>query len=151
VPDSDPKTVSTVSHFKLVLDGAEEAMLFHTASGFQGTLNTAKFASQDGQGNPINSVGGGTQVQWSDLQVSRGVDTDHKLYEAFKDVKENGATPDNAKEIQLIALDAKGETLFTCNFTGAHITSYSMSGMDSNSNAILTEGASFTFEDMTLE
>jgi phage tail-like protein len=151
VPSSDQKTVSTVSHFKLDLGGPEGAMLFSGATIGAAQLNTGKFATVDDKGNPVNSVGGGTQVQWGDLNVTRGVDSDHQLYEAFKDVKENGATADNAKEIKLIGLDAKGETLFTWNFTGAHISSFQMGAFEAGSNAILTESASFTFEDATLE
>ena len=148
---ADDKTVSTVSHFKLDLGGPEGALLFSSASMGGATLNTARFQTVDANGNPINSVGGGTQVQWGDLTVMRGVDSDHQRYEAFKDVKENGATPDNAKEIKLVGLSAKGDTLFTWNFTGAHISSYQMAGAEAGSNAILTESASFTFEDATLE
>ena len=70
------------------------------------TLNTAKLQTVDANGNPVNSVGGGTQVQWGDLTVMRGVDSDHQLYEAFKDAGEKGATTDNAKEIKLIGLSA---------------------------------------------
>jgi len=148
---ADEKTVNTVSHFKLDLGGAEGALLFASASMGGATLNTSKFQTVDANGNPVNSVGGGTQVQWGDLSVTRGVDSDHQLYEAFKDVKENGSTADNAKEIKLIGLDSQGNTLFTWNFTGAHISSYQMAGAEAGSNAILTEAASFTFEDATLE
>jgi len=148
---ADQKTVSTVSHFKLDLGGPEGALLFASANMGGATLNTANFQTVDANGNPVNSVGGGTQVQWGELSVTRGVDTDHQLYDAFKDVKENGATADNAKEIKLIGLDSKGNTLFTWNFTGAHITSYQMGAAEAGSNAILTEAASFKFEDATLE
>jgi hypothetical protein len=148
---SDQHTVSVVSHFSLDLGGPEGAMLFASASMGGATLNTATFATVDNNGNPVNSLGGGTQVQWSDLVVTRGVDTDHQLWDLFQDAKENGHTPDNAREIKLIAFDAKGGTLFTLNMVGAHITSFQMAGAEAGSNAILTESASFKFEDATLE
>ena len=151
MPSSDAKTVSPVSHFKLDLGGPQEALLFSQAAIGAATLGTARHNSVDAQGKPINSVGGGTQAQFGDLSVTRGIDTDHQLWEAFKDVKDNGATADNAKEIKLIGLDAKGETLFTINMTGAHINMYQIGAFDANGGGILTESAGFTYEDMTIE
>jgi T4-like virus tail tube protein gp19 len=151
VADSDPKPVSPVSHFKLDLGGPEGALLFSNAAIGAASLNTSKHNSVDANGNPVNNIGAGTGVQWGDLSVSRGIDTDHQLWESFKDHKDNGASPDNAKEIKLIGLNAKGDTLFTVNMTGAHINMYTIGAFDANGGGILTESAGFTYEDMTIE
>jgi phage tail-like protein len=147
----DDKTVSGSHHFKLELGGPEGALLFQSASMGGASLSIPKFKTEDANGNPINSLGGGTSVTWQDLSIVRGVDTDHKLWEWFTEIKEKGVTPETKKEIKLIALDSKGETLHTWNFVGAVISSYQMSGSDAQSEAILTEQVSIQFEDATLE
>jgi len=150
VPDSDSKTVNPASHFQLNIGGPEQALLFSNAAVGAATLNTARHFSVDANGKPVNNVGAGTGVQYGDLTVSRGIDTDHQLWEAFKDVRDNGATADNAKEITLTGLDAAGQTLFTLSMTGAHITSYTIGAFDANGGGILTEAATFTYETMDI-
>src|SRR5918911_116187 len=131
--------VSGVHHFKLDLGGMESGMLFSAASMPSGTLDVPDFKTIDDKGTPVNSVGGGTQVSWSPVTLTRGVDTDHQLYDWFNDVRQKGVTDDTKKEIKIIALDSQGETLHTWNLVGAVITTYGMAGADAQTTSILTE------------
>jgi phage tail-like protein len=143
--------VSGVHHFKLDLGGSESDMLFASATMPTATLEAPDFKTIDANGNPVNSVGGGTQVSWSEISLTRGVDDKLSLYNWFKDVREKGATSDTKKDIKILAQDSQGNTLHTWSMTGAVITSYGMAGVDAQTMAILTETVSIKFEDATLE
>jgi phage tail-like protein len=148
MPDSQ---VHGVHHFKLDLGGMETGMLFSAATMPSGTLDVPDFKTVDDNGNPVNSCGGGTQVTWGPVTLTRGVDSDHQLYDWFKDVREKGVCEDTKKEIKIIAMDSQGETLHTWNIIGAVITTYGMAGADAQTTAILTEQVTIKFEDATLE
>lgn len=148
---ADDGQVTGGGHFKLDLGGAESALLFASSSLPSGSLQAPAFKTADANGNPVNSLGGGTQVQWSEVVLTRGVDKDHSLYDWFKDIREKGVTSDTKKDIKIITMDNAGETLNTWNITGAVLTSYGMSGLDAQTQAILTEQVSIQFEDATLE
>jgi phage tail-like protein len=148
---ADDGQITGGGHFKLDLGGSESALLFTAASLPSGSLQVPAFKTADANGNPVNSLGGGTQVQWGDVVLTRCVDTDHSLYEWFKSVQEKGVTDDTKKDIKIITMDPAGETLSTWNIVGAVISSYSMSGVDAQTQAILTEQVSISFQDATLE
>jgi len=148
---SSDAQVNGVHHFKLDLGGIESAMLFSAATMPSGSLDVPEFKTIDGNGNPVNSCGGGTQVTWQPIQLTRGVDTDHGLWEWFNEVREKGANADTKKEVKIIAMDSQGQTLHTWNLTGAVITNYGMAGADAQTAAILTEQVSIKYEDATLE
>jgi phage tail-like protein len=148
MPDAQ---VHGVHHFKLDLGGMETGMLFSAATMPSGTLDVPDFKTVDAGGKPVNSCGGGTQVTWGPVTLTRGVDSDHQLYDWFKDVREKGVCEDTKKEIKIIAMDSQGETLHTWNIIGAVITTYGMAGADAQTTAILTEQVTIKFEDATLE
>ena len=143
--------VSGVHHFELKLGGAESDMLFSSATTPTGTLEAPDFKTIDGQANPVNSVGGGTQVSWSEITLTRGIDDKNSLWEWFKEVKEKGATSDTKKDITIAAKNSAGDTLHTWNLKGAVITSYGHAGADAQTMAILTQQVSIKFEDADLE
>ena len=146
-----PNQVSGVQHFKLDLGGLESSMLFSAATMPSGTLDVPDFKTIDDNGNPVNSCGGGTQVTWAPITLTRGVDSDHALYDWFKDVREKGVCDDTKKELKIICMDSQGETLHTWNIVGAVITNYGMAGCDAQTAAILTEQITIKYEDATLE
>jgi len=148
---SDQKVVSGVHHFKLDLGGAEGALLFSQSSTPQGTLDAPDFKTFDANGNPVNSVGGGSQVSWTPITLTRGVDSDNQLYDWFKEVKEKGATPDTKKELKLTALDSTGQPLHTWNLVGAIITQYGHSGANAQTMEVLVATVQIKYEDATLE
>ena len=144
-------TVVGVHHFKLDLGGAEGALLFSQATTPQGTLEAPDFKTFDAKGNPVNSVGGGTQVSWAPISLTRGVDSDTQLYDWFKEIKEKGATADTKKEIKLTALDAEGNPLHTWNLIGAILTQYGHSGANAQTMEVLVSTVQIKYEDATLE
>lgn len=143
--------VNSVHHFKLDLGGAEGALLFSKCETPNGTLEALDFKTFDANGNPVNSVGGGSQVTWRPITISRGVDHNTALYDWFKQVREGGATSDTKKEIKLTACDAQGTDIQTWSLTGAIITSYGDSGANAQTNEILVETVQIKYEDATLE
>jgi phage tail-like protein len=145
-------TVSGVHHFKISLGGAENALLFSQVTTPQGTLDIPDFKTFPANGTaPVNSVGGGTQVTWSPISLTRGVDSDKQLYEWFKEVREKGVTSETKKEIKLTALDSAGEELHTWNLTGAVITQYGHSGANAQTMEVLVNTVQIKYEDATLE
>jgi phage tail-like protein len=145
-------TVSGVHHFQLDLGGAENAMMFSQASTPQGTLEAPDFKTFPANGTaPVNSMGGGSQVSWAPITLTRGVDSDTQLWDWFKDIKENGVTPDTKKDIKLIACDATGSPLHTWNITGAVIMQYGHSGANAQTMEVLVNTVQIKFEDASLE
>ena len=147
----DAKQVSGVHHFKLDLKGAEGGMLFSQATTPQGSLEAPDFKTFDDKGNPVNSVGGGTQVSWAPITLTRGVDSDKQLWDWFKTVKETGAKGEGKKDITLTALDSEGNPLHTWNIVGAVITQYGHSGANAQTMEVLVNTVQIKYEDATLE
>jgi phage tail-like protein len=143
--------VNGVHHFKLGLGGAEGDLLFSQATTPQGTLEVPEFKTFGQDGTPVNSVGGGTQVTWSPISLTRGVDKNHSLWDWFKEVKEKGVTPDTKKDITLQALDSGNEILHTWNIKGAVITQYGHSGANAQTMEILVSTVQIKYEDADLD
>jgi phage tail-like protein len=143
-------TVNGVHHFKLDLGGAEAALLFSQVTAPQITLEAPSFKTFDGQGRPVNSVGGGTQVNYAPITLTRGVDTDTQLWDWMKDILQEGADK-HKKDIKLTALDSEGSDLHTWNITGAVITQYGHSGANAQTMEILVSTVQLTYETAALE
>ena len=138
-------------HYKLEIPDIDQALLFFQLTPPSLTVDGPDFKTWDAQGNPINSIGGGRQATWSDVQISRGIDSDMSLYKWIDDVRQKGATDDTKKDIKITVVNQANEDLLTWNVTGAVISSYTMAGVDSNGGGILTESVSITFQDASLE
>lgn len=130
--------------------GAESGLLFFSATTPSGTLDAPKFKTWDGNGATTNSAGGGRQVSWGAITLSRGVDDNKDLYTWFKDTVEKGVDTQK-KDLTMTVLDAEGGTLHTWNLVGAHITQYSDSGHNAQTNEILVNTVQIEYEDATLE
>jgi hypothetical protein len=143
--------VTAGQHFTLDLGGAQNGLLFKSASMPTGSFPPSAFMTADAKGIPVNTLGGGVKVQWSALTLLRGVDTDKALYEWFDQIRTKGICKETKKDIKITALDTQNQPLKVWNITGAYLTEYGMSGVDAESGAILTEQVSITFEDATLE
>lgn len=145
-------TVNGAHHFQMELQGAENALLFSQATTPQGTVEVPDFKTFTNQkGKTVNSVGGGTQVSWSPITLTRGVDKNHDLYDWFKEVCEKGVTPDTKRKVLLKAMDSEGEPLHTWNLVGAVITQYGHSGANAQTMEILVNTIQIKYEEATLE
>ena len=138
-------------HFTLKIPDVDQTLLFYQLTPPTLTVDGPDFKTWDANGNPVNSIGGGRQVTWSDIQVSRGIDAEKALYDWITKVKEEGATEDTKKNIEITAMNSKGETIHTWNIQGAIITSYGHSGANAQTNEVLGENVTIKFEDATLE
>ena len=138
-------------HFKLEIPDVDQALLFYQFTPPTMTVDGPEFKTWDASGNPVNAIGGGRQVSFTDLQLSRGVDTDHVLYEWIKQVREEGATDDTKKDLKITAFNSKGEPLHVWNIVKAIITQYGHSGANAQTNEVLVENVTIKFEDCTLE
>lgn len=138
-------------HFTLEIPDVDQALLFFQLTPPTMTVDGPDFKTWDANGNPVNSIGGGRQVSWSDVQISRGIDQEKVLYDWINKVKEEGATDETKKDIKITAMDSKGETIHIWNLTGAIITQYGHSGANAQTNEVLVENVTIKFEDATLE
>jgi phage tail-like protein len=139
--------------YHVVLDFQEEfSLLFYSVTPPSGSLDTREFKTWDAQGLPINSIGGGRQVTWSPVTLSKGVDTDNKLYEWFKTVLEKGATAETKKDVKITVMAEDGTTtLHIWNLTGAVITDYGHSASNAQTNEVLVQNITLKYENATLE
>jgi hypothetical protein len=142
----DVKPVHGGYHVKLDGMPGSAGLLFYSATTPTGTLDSTKFMSWGAdKGLLVNSAGGGRQVQWGPITLARGVDDNMELYTWFKDTMEKGMEAQK-KELKLIVFDAAGAPLHTWSLTGAHITSYSDSGHNAQTNEILVNTVQIEYE-----
>jgi len=148
-PGSDKQAYGQY-HWQLDIPDISDSLLFFSATPPSASLDAPEFKTWDANGNPVNSVGGGRQVTWSPVTISRGADTDMKLWEWFKQGKEQGWTADTKKDINLKCLDHQGNPMFTWALKGAVITQYSHSGANAQTNEILVNTVQINYEDADL-
>jgi phage tail-like protein len=134
---------------KVSIDGIN-SMMFYSATTPDPSLDGPEFKTWDANGVPMNSIGGGRQVTWTPITLSRGVDSNLDLWTWFNDIVEKGATSDTKKNVNLTWLDHAGGELFTWALTGAIIISYSQSGGNAQTNEILVNTVQLRYENATL-
>jgi len=146
----EPKSVHGGYHVKLEdVPGAGD-LLFFSATTPSMTLEAPKFKTWDDNGAPVNAAGGGRQVTYGPVTLSRGVDESKALYQWFQDTVEKGVDATKT-DIKMTVMDAAQSPLHTWNMVGAHITSYSDSGHNAQTNEILVNTIQIEFESVTLE
>jgi phage tail-like protein len=147
-----PNPVTGSYHVQVDIPGVTDAgaLLFYSATTPDPSLDGPDFATWDAQGNPINSIGGGRQVTWSPVTISRGIDSNMTLWTWFTQVRDQGATSQTKKSVNLTWLDHAGTAMFTWNLTGAIIVGYSQSGGNAQSSEILVNTVQIKYEDATL-
>jgi phage tail-like protein len=137
-------------HWQLEIPDISDALLFFSATPPSASLDAPDFKTWDANGNPVNSIGGGRQVTWSPVTISRGADTDMKLWEWFKQGKDQSSTAETKKDINLHCLDGQGNPMFTWALKGAMITQFSFNGASAQSNEILVNTIEIKYEDADL-
>jgi phage tail-like protein len=148
----DENTVHGGYHIVVKIDGITDALLFYSCTPPSGSLDTREFKTWDANGLPINSIGGGRQVTWSPVTLSRGIDTENLLYGWFKDVLEKGATTETKKGVTITVMAEDGtSTLHIWNLTGAVITDYGHSAANAQTNEVLVQNVTLKYETATLE
>ena len=93
----------------------------------------------------------GVQPSFTDVQLSRGVDTDSTLYKWISKIAQKGATPDTVKDVTLIACDAEGSPVHTYVLKQAFPVSYGAGGMNAAGTDVLTEQLTLKYTDFTMD
>jgi T4-like virus tail tube protein gp19 len=149
---AEAQQVSGGYHVTVKIPDVDPDMLFYSFTPPSGSLDTREFKTWDAKGLPVNSIGGGRQVTWSPVQLSRGIDEKNALWDWFNTVREKGATKETKKEITIEVKSEDGETvLHTWSLTGAVITDYSHSAANAQTNEVLVQNVTLKYEDAKLE
>ncbi len=108
-------------------------------------IGSVKAFSQSGPVEPLS--GGGHQVSWSPVTMSRYYDGTTDLWDWFEGVTEKGAVEGETKHNPTITvLKEDGSPLYMWEITGAVITGYSEGEVNAQSEALATETVTFTVE-----
>ena len=132
------------NHFRLNIGGSETVGQFREVSGLDTESEIIEQKEVDAQGRPrIVKVSG--NLKWSNIELKRGVDIEHALYNWRKDVEEKG--PDVArKTCTLELLDYDGSSIATYNIKQAWPSKYTGVSMNANSNEIAVEAITICHE-----
>jgi phage tail-like protein len=127
--------------------GAESGVLFYSATTPSATLDAPKFLSWDGSpnGGVVTSAGGGRQATWSPVTLSRACDSNHELWDWFDSTNKEGVEK-HKQDLELTVVDPTGQILHTWNLIAAHITQYSDSGHNAQTQEVLVSTVQIEYE-----
>jgi len=136
---------------KLQIDGVSDSLMFHKFDPPAMSLENVTHNTWDENGNLQPSSGGGKNPLSGEWGVERAVDDKGALFQWFKDTHDKGRSdPDTKKDCTVFILNLDGSILKTWSLQKTSILSYSSSGVDANSNALLTESVRMHSEEIDL-
>ena len=130
------------------LSGAESELKFFQASMPSATVEIAevKHFGENGKVAPLS--GGGHQVSWGPITLSRYYDGTTALWDWFKSVTEKGAVTGETKQDPTITLlKEDGSPLYMWKLTGAVVTGYSEGEVNAQGESLATETITLNFEE----
>ena len=130
------------------LQGSESELKFFSATMPSGTIEIAevKHFGENGKVAPLS--GGGHQVNWGPITLSRYYDGTTQLFDWFKQVIEKGAVEgDTKQDPTMTLLKEDGSPLYMWKLTGAVITGYSEGEVNAQGESLATETITLTFEE----
>jgi phage tail-like protein len=133
------------------LKGAESDLTFFQASLPNGSVdvgNVKVWGSQNGA--PVPMQGGGHQTSWQPITLTRYLDDSTALWDWYASVMEKGAVEDT-KDNPVLTCYNNDQALFHWNITGAVPTSYSHSEANAQTQGLMTETITLTYEEAKLE
>jgi hypothetical protein len=131
--------------FKLLgLKNAEGGLKFFKTDLPAGTVTVSGVKAWDANGKPSPLSGGGHQVTWNAISMTRYIDDNAVLQEWFKEVCEKGATADTKQEPTIACMNNDTQ-LFMWTLHEAVPTGYSQSAADAHSSELLTETVTLTY------
>lgn len=131
--------------FKLEgLKGADSGLKFFQTDLPQSTVQVTGVKAWDGQGKASPLAGGGHQVTWNPISMTRYLDDSTALYDWFKEVCEKGATGDTKQEPTITCLN-NDSPLFMWKLEEAVPTGYSQNAASAQANELLTETVTITY------
>jgi phage tail-like protein len=134
------------SSVKLELPGSPNLKFFQ-GSMPSGTIEIGE-VKHFGENGPVAPLsGGGHQVSWGPITLSRYYDGTTDLWDWFKSVIEKGAvTGETKQEPTITVLKEDGSPLYMWKLTGAVVTAYSEGEVNAQGEALATETVQITFE-----
>ncbi len=127
------------------LKGAEGGLKFFQADMCGGSvaLSSVKAYSEAGPAVPL--TGGGHQVTWNPISLTRYIDSDNSLYAWFEEVQEKGAEESTVQETKLTCL-YNDQPLFMWTMTNAVVTDYKQNSANAQNHDLMTETVTLTYE-----
>ena len=142
---SDENQVHPNYSFRLEgLKGAESGLKFFQAQLPGSTVQVTNVKAWDGQGKPSPLAGGGHQVTWEPISLTRYFDSSTALWDWYKEVIEKGAMGDTKQEPTITCLN-NDQPLFMWKLMEAVPTGYKMTEANAQSNDLITETVTITF------
>lgn len=130
------QTIST-HYFKLKLGGHEAAGFFKECTGLSSEQTFITHASAAEEGKPLAQKFPG-QLEWSNLNLKRGVDSNSELWKWRMEVIEgnvDGARRDGSVEV----VDWEGKPVCTYSFVRGWPCKYTAPGLNASGNDILVD------------
>jgi phage tail-like protein len=130
------------------LSGAESELKFFQAQMPSVNVEIAqvKHFGENGKVAPLS--GGGHQVTWGPITLSRYYDGTTALFDWIKQVIEKGAvTGETKQEPTITLLKEDGSPLYMWKLTGAVITGYSEGEVNAQGETLATETITLSFEE----
>jgi phage tail-like protein len=153
--NTDDKQAHGIYAWKLESDklGVENLMFFQaTLPSGSIDVGNVKMWGDSGQPQPIQ--GGGHQVTWQPVTLTRYLDdkstSDTAPYKWFSDVMEKGATSETKSDVHLTCMN-NDQPLYKWTLTGAVPTSYSHSEANAQTQGLMTETVTLTYETAKME
>lgn len=130
------------------LSGAESELKFFQSSMPSANVEIAevKHFGENGKVAPLS--GGGHQVSWNPINMSRYYDGNTALFDWFKSVVEKGAVTGETKQDPTITvMKEDGSPLFMWKLTGAVVTAYSEGEVNAQGEQLATETITLSYEE----
>ena len=128
------------------LKGAESGLKFFKTDLPSSTVQVTGVKAWDGQGKASPLHGGGHQVSWNPISMTRYLDESTSLYDWYKEVCEKGATDETKQEPKITCMNNDTQ-LFMWTLKEAVITGYSQNAADAHSSDLLTETVTLSYTD----
>ena len=130
------------------LSGAESELKFFQSSMPSANVEIAevKHFGENGKVAPLS--GGGHQVNWSPITMSRYYDGNTALFDWFKSVVEKGAVTGETKQDPTITvMKEDGSPLFMWKLTGAVPVAYNEGEVSAMGESLATETVQIAYEE----
>jgi hypothetical protein len=130
---------------------ADQGLKFFRATMPNGTVEISTVKAWGSKSIPEPVAGGGHQVSWQPITLTRYKDDNTALYDWFALVVEKGVVPGETTQEPTMTCLNNDQPLFTWALTGAVATGYSQSDADAQTHGLLTETVTITYETATLK
>jgi phage tail-like protein len=134
-------------YFKLKVGGYESAAFFKECSGLSSSHTVVKGTPGDQRGMPQPQKAPG-QIEWSNITLKRGVDTNSKLWEWRQKIID-GQIEKSREDGTIEVLNAEGDPVITYSFLRGWPCKYSAPGLNAGGNDVLVEEIEIAHEGFT--